>query len=232
MPAMGMLREADAETGDAVAMGHLLCSGAVRRSFQTRDAGRLDSAAHSKNAGIRLPPVHRFWLAAGHARRGAMAFAPLTPEEARALQSAAQSLNAGRARDAASQVKPLIVAGSRDPDLLMLYSAACERLGNASEALGACNAAVQSAPERADAWAGLGRLLHEQGQSVQGAEVLERAVELDPGKAEYWYNLGLASEGAGKRERALEALATATRLSPQWAMPWAMRGQVHLSQDA
>ena len=141
-----------------------------------------------------------------------MPTAPLKPEEARALKSAAASLNADRAQDAAAEVKPLIAAGSRHPDLLMLYSAACERLGNAREALGACNAAAQAAPDRADAWASLGRLLHEQGQSAQGAEMLERAVRLDPGKAEYWYNLGLATDGAGKIERALEALATATRL--------------------
>jgi tetratricopeptide (TPR) repeat protein len=161
-----------------------------------------------------------------------MPTAPLKPEEARALKSAAAALNAGRAQDAAAQVKPLIATGSRHPDLLMLYSAACERLGNAREALGACNAAVHAAPDRADAWAGLGRLLHEQGQSAQGAEMLERAVQLDAGKAEYWYNLGLAADGGGKRERALEALATAARLSPAWAMPWAMLGQVHLAQNA
>src|SRR4029079_17061964 len=90
MPAMGMLREADAETGDAVAMGHLLCSGAVRRSFQTRDAGRLDSAAHSKNAGIVFRQFTDFgWRPAmlGAARWRLLRSSPRKPARCRARRN-------------------------------------------------------------------------------------------------------------------------------------------------
>lgn len=160
-----------------------------------------------------------------------MTQSPLGQDESRTLAQAAQFLNAGKAEQAASAVAPLIVAGNRHPDVLMLYSVACERLGKSRDALGACQAALEAAPERADIWANLGRMLHEQGQSERGAELLERAVQLDPPKAEPWYNLGLAASGAGKADRAEEALRQATSLSPGWAMAWAALGQVQLARD-
>jgi tetratricopeptide (TPR) repeat protein len=156
----------------------------------------------------------------------------LRPDEANALSGAAQLLSAGRAEEAAARVAPLIANGLRHPDILMVYSAACERLGKVRDALGACQAALEAAPENADIWANLGRMMHEQGQSARGAELLERAVQLDPGKAEHWYNLGLAASGAGQPERAEEALQRATDLSPRWAMAWAVLGQVQLARDA
>ena len=161
-----------------------------------------------------------------------MPTAALRPDEANALSGAAQLLNAGRAQEAAAKVGPLIANGLRHPDVLMVYSAACERLGKMRDALAACQAALEAAPENADICANLGRMMHEQGQSVRGAELLERAVQLDPGKPEHWYNLGLAASGAGQAERAEEALRTATSLAPRWAMAWAVLGQVQLTRDA
>jgi tetratricopeptide (TPR) repeat protein len=161
-----------------------------------------------------------------------MPTAALRPDEANALSGAAQLLNAGRPQEAAAKVAPLIANGLRHPDILMVYSAACERLGKVRDALGACQAALEAAPENADIWANLGRMMHEQGQSARGAELLERAVQLDPGKPEHWYNLGLAASGAGQPERAEEALQRATDLSPRWAMAWAVLGQVQLARDA
>jgi uncharacterized protein (TIGR02466 family) len=155
----------------------------------------------------------------------------LGPAEAATLNQAVRLLESGRAQDAADRVAPLIAGGSRHPDILMLYAAACERIGKARDALGALNAALQAAPERADIWANLGRMLHEQGESAQGAELLERAVQIDPANAEYWYNLGLASGEAGNGDRAVEALGKAIELSPRWAMAWAALGHAQLNQD-
>ena len=160
-----------------------------------------------------------------------MTNAPLGQAEARTLAQAGEYLGAGRAQDAAAAVTPLIAAGNRHPDLLMIYSAACERLGKSRDALGACQAALQAAPERADICANLGRMMHERGQSAEGAALLERAVQLDPSKPEPWYNLGLAASSAGKADRAEEALREATRLLPRWAMAWAALGQVQLGRD-
>ena len=140
--------------------------------------------------------------------------AALKSDETLALNAAAQLLAAGRAQEAADRLAPVITSGSRHPEILMAYSVACERGGKPRDALGACQAALQAAPERADIWANLGRMLHEQGQSAQGAEMLERAVQIDPTKADYWYNLGLAANEAGTPPRATEALREAVRSRP------------------
>ena len=160
-----------------------------------------------------------------------MPFQPLAPAELDALQAASALLGAGRAQDAADKVAALISAGSRHPDILLLYSVACERLGKARDAVGSLQAALQSAPERPDLWASLGRILHDQGQSAPAAELLEKAVALEPSNSETWYNLGLAANESGHPARALEALDQAVALSPRWAMAWAVLGQVHLAQD-
>jgi tetratricopeptide (TPR) repeat protein len=155
----------------------------------------------------------------------------LAPEEIAALGAAAKLLSAGHAEVAVERIAPLIARGSRHPDLLILYSAACERAGKARDAAGALRAALEVAPERADIWANLGRMMHEQGQSAQGAELLEKCVALDRSKAEYWYNLGLASNESGNAPRAIEALQQATGLSPRWAMAWAVLGQIQFKQN-
>ena len=161
-----------------------------------------------------------------------MSSPPPGPAESAALKAATQLLGAGRAQEAADKVAPLISSGARHPDILVLYSAACERLGKSRDAVGALQAVLQVAPERADAWANLGRMLHEQGQSAQGAELIEKGVALDPSNAEYWYNLGLAANESGNPARAAEALQRATNLSPRWSMAWAALGHVQLGQGA
>jgi tetratricopeptide (TPR) repeat protein len=162
---------------------------------------------------------------------GKIMSASLSPVESSTLAQAMRLFESGRVQDAANRLAPLIVGGSRHPDLLIIYSAACERLGKARDAVGALQAGIQIAPERADLWANLGRVLHEQGQSAQGAELLERAVQLDPTKAEYWYNLGLASGEAGKAARAVEALHKAIECSPRSSMAWAALGHAQLGQN-
>ncbi|WP_309662267.1 putative 2OG-Fe(II) oxygenase [Sphingomonas sp.] len=145
---------------------------------------------------------------------------PLTAAELATVARAANLLKAGRAREAAAAVTPIINAGSRHADPLMIYCAACEQLGQFQDAIGAAQAAVTATPERADLWATLGRILHEQGSHTTGAEMLERAVALDSNSAQAWYNLGLAADEAGQSDRAVEAMGKATALKSDWAMAW------------
>jgi tetratricopeptide (TPR) repeat protein len=149
-----------------------------------------------------------------------MPAAPLTSEQSSVVAGAARLLEQGRAVEAANAVEPLIEAGCRHPDALMIYSAACEQLGRINDAFEACKAAVEASPERADLWGALGRMLYENGQAAQGAELLERAVTGDPENAESWYNLALAAGEAGNRQRATDAMARAAELRPDWAMAW------------
>jgi len=149
-----------------------------------------------------------------------MSAAPLTAEQSSAVANAAQLLEQGRAAEAANVVAPLIRAGCRHPDPLMIYSVACERLGQVNEAFEARKLAVDASPERADLWGALGRMLYENGQAAKGAELLERAVSLDPTNAEFWHNLALAAGEAGDLSHAIEAMRKATDAQPQWANAW------------
>ena len=149
-----------------------------------------------------------------------MPAAPLTSAETNAVADAARLLEHGRSAEAADAVAAIVRGGSRHPDALMIYSAACEQLGRINDAFEACKAAVQESPERADLWGTLGRMLYENGQAAQGAELLERAVSLDTENAELWYNLALAAGETGNRQRAIEAMVKATEIRADWAMAW------------
>ena len=206
---------------------------AERRMVQ-RDVPAGQGAETERRAEPSVRQACRFCVerTRAHARRGAMSTAPLKSRRNPGAELGGQLLRAGRAREAASTIAPLIASGLRNPDALMVYSAACERIGKMQGCAGACQAAAQAAPDRADAWASLGRMLHVQGQSAAGAEMLERAVGLDPANAGIFGTLiGLAASSDGKLARATEALGEATRLAPRWAMAWAVLGQVQLSSD-
>jgi len=149
-----------------------------------------------------------------------MPAAPLTSEQSNIVAEAARLLEQGRAAEAANAVAPLIQAGCRHADALMIYSTACEQLGRINDAFEACKAALETSPERADLWAALGRMLYESGQAGRGAELLEHAASLDDANAEAWYNLALAAGDAGHLQRAIEAMAKATELRSNWAMAW------------
>lgn len=148
----------------------------------------------------------------------------LTTAEKNTLGDAVRLLQRGGAREAAEMLSPLVSGGNRHPDVLLAFSAACEHLGRAPNAIGAAKLAIEQAPERADLWAHYGRLLHDGGLSVDGANFLERAVVLDAGKSEYWYNLGVAALAAGWLPRSVEALQKAVELQPANASAWGALG--------
>ena len=158
-----------------------------------------------------------------------MAVAPLTAAESTTLSQAVHLLQrGGGAPQAAELLSTLVGAGNRHPDVLLTFSAACEQLGRFPNAVGAAKAAIEAAPERADLWAHYGRLLHDGGHAVDGANFLERAVVLDPNNSQYWYNLGVAALSAGWLPRSVQALQKATELDPGSAPAW---GALGLSQQ-
>jgi tetratricopeptide (TPR) repeat protein len=149
-----------------------------------------------------------------------MPVAPLTPDQATQVAEAARLLESRRPREAAEAVAQIVADGCSHPDPLMIYSMACEQLGMSRDAVGACQAALQASPERADLWAALGRLIHEQGQHDDAVGLLEQSLSIDPANADAWYNLGLAAGAAGHLDRAVEAVQRATELRPAWPMAW------------
>src|SRR5215210_4672107 len=153
-----------------------------------------------------------------------MAAPQLTTAETAALAQAVDAARTGNPARAAELLSPMLSQGNRHPDVLLTFSAACEQLGRFPNAVGAAKAAIEQAPERADLWAHYGRLLHDGGNSTDGANFLERAVVLDTANAQYWYNLGVAALAAGLLPRSLEALQKTVELQPRNSSAWGALG--------
>ncbi len=153
-----------------------------------------------------------------------MAAPQLTTAESATLAQAVDAARAGDAARAAELLSPMLSRGNRHPDVLLTFSAACEQLGRFPNAVGAAKAAIEQAPERADLWAHYGRMLHDGGNSVDGANFLERAVVLDSANPQFWYNLGVAVFAAGWLPRSIEALQKAVELQPANAPAWGALG--------
>jgi tetratricopeptide (TPR) repeat protein len=149
---------------------------------------------------------------------------PLTHSEIAALEEASRFVVSGAVQSAAGKLATAIRAGSRHPDILLVYANACERLGLPAEALGALQLAIQQDADRPDLWAEFGRLLVDAGRATDAVPALERAVALDATVASHSYNLGVACISAGQPERAAEALATVVGSEPRNAAAWAALG--------
>ena len=78
---------------------------------------------------------------------------PLTHNESAALEEASRFLASGAVQAAAEKLATTIRAGSRHPDILLVYASACERLSLPAEALGALQLAIQQGADRTDWWA-------------------------------------------------------------------------------
>ena len=103
---------------------------------------------------------------------------PLTHTEIAALEEASRFLASGAVQAAAEKLATTIRAGSRHPDILLVYASACERLSLPAEALGALQLAIQQDADRAELWAQFGRLLVDAGRAAEAVPALERAVAL------------------------------------------------------
>ena len=153
-----------------------------------------------------------------------MTVTPLAAADANLVSQAYAALQSGRGQDCIQTLLPLLRAGKRHPDILIIYGLACEMVGRTQEAMGALQAALTEDPGRAEAWAQLGRMLHESGQPAEAIVRLEKAVEIDPSLKEAWYNLGLARSAAGALTEAIAALLEATKLSSDWDAAWMALG--------
>ena len=150
---------------------------------------------------------------------------PLTHSEIAALEEASRFLASGAVQAAAEKLATAIRAGSRHPDILLVYASASERLSLSAEALGAVQLAIQQDADRADLWAQFGRLLVDAGRAAEAVPALERAVALDPAVASSWYNLGVACISAGQPGRATAALSSVVASEPRNAVAWAALGR-------
>lgn len=72
---------------------------------------------------------------------------------------------------------------------------------------------LRQAPDHADAWHCLGRLVYEHGNHLDALECVEKSIRLRPRVAEFQATFGLILRAMGKAEAALEATRRALRIS-------------------
>jgi predicted O-linked N-acetylglucosamine transferase (SPINDLY family) len=159
-----------------------------------RSLGRLDEAAESLLAAVRLDPA----LAAAHNTLGVMAF------DAGDIAAAIGRLSAGIA------VRP-------DYPRLHLNLGRARQLGHDVDGAIACyREAIRLDPRYAIAHNNLGAALHSQGRLAEAAVPLRRAIEIQPGYPEAHFNLGNVLAAADDPAAALERYREALRLRPDY----------------
>jgi tetratricopeptide (TPR) repeat protein len=93
--------------------------------------------------------------------------------------------------------------------------------GRLDEALLAANHLVETAPEHAGAWFGLGAVLDDKGDLTGAIEAYRKALEIDPAHARAWSNygavLGIQGDRAGEIAAYRRAVAADPRLAPVWS---------------
>jgi tetratricopeptide (TPR) repeat protein len=105
---------------------------------------------------------------------------PLTPMQARELQSAQRLVRDGKGEGAIGRIRPLLAGGLVHADAYALFASACRMQGLLVEARTSLNAAINLDPANAANWAALGELLMQMDDAEKAEVALRRAAELDP----------------------------------------------------
>jgi tetratricopeptide (TPR) repeat protein len=99
----------------------------------------------------------------------------------------------------------------------------CYQQQRGGEALAAVEAALEIAPQAADALMLKGALLQAAGRPQEARDAMARAASLKPGNAESWYNLGLVEMDLQSLDAAVAAFDRALALQPN-PQTWHYRG--------
>ena len=97
------------------------------------------------------------------------------------------------------------------------------RRGDLAAAEAALGAALALDPERPEAWALLGRTLHDRGRRDEALEAWRRAVALDSGQYEALFNFGVVAHALGREDQARAALARFVAAAPRSQFAGAIR---------
>ncbi len=115
------------------------------------------------------------------------------------------------------------VAPTADAETHLQEAVRLRQSGDADSAIRNYQHVVRLAPERGEAWAGLGVLLQQTGKPDPAIVCLRRAIGLSPGNGGHWSDLGNALRAANRLEEAHRAQDRALSLAP---------GDVDIHHDA
>lgn len=117
----------------------------------------------------------------------------------------------------------------QEPELYMLLGRGCEQLGQLMQAYNCFKKAVDLAPDAAEGWQHLGRVLHN-GNRFEASEVaLERCLSIQPKNPETLKLLALARYALGDSRGGLRACDQALSLKPDWDQAFYIRGLLYKS---
>jgi tetratricopeptide (TPR) repeat protein len=119
------------------------------------------------------------------------------------LQSATESLRAGRPRDAIAPLSDAARLQPFNPIIQHDLGLACLEAGNLTDAVAALEQAVACDPRYTDAYFRLGIALEKLGDSGRAIVAYERATGLDPSLTEAWFRAGALVYTLGHRDEAI-----------------------------
>lgn len=120
---------------------------------------------------------------------------------------------------------PPPVPAAQNPDQAVQAGRKALGRGDAKAAESAFQSAVQAAPERADAWAGLGSAQIQQERYSDAETSLKKALELDPALDDARYNLAYVQRARGNPETAATSYAAYLERVPDDADAWYAYGE-------
>ena len=145
------------------------------------------------------------------ARKGRMTPEMNIPE---ALQQMISLYEKGRLREALRICRNLLALVPGDEDLLHMAGAIAAQIDDPEAAIELLQAAIEAAPDHADAHYNLGNSLRALGRRDEAIEAFRTAIRCEPGMAEAHNNLGITLAETGQFEAAVEAYARAIELRP------------------
>jgi tetratricopeptide (TPR) repeat protein len=130
------------------------------------------------------------------------------------LSQAVQAFREGRAAQAESQLRQLVLQAPKHPEVRFSLGLVLGRGGRWAEAEEQFGEVVSAQPNRTEALFWMALTKKHQGRANEAAELCERAVAVDPNNAVLWNELGLCRLTMNQAELAATAFGRALRRDP------------------
>jgi arylsulfatase A-like enzyme/Tfp pilus assembly protein PilF len=164
------------------------------------------------------------YLSSGAASTGAIRADGIDPKDRvaafRAFEEARWAALAGRHRDAAARLEPLVRAEPGNVAFRLQLAESSRRAGDLAGAERHYRALLDLDPDRAETWYHFGVALNDQGRHADAVDAFARAIELEPERAAAHNLLGIAYLALGRLEDARAAFETAIEKNPDDARAW------------
>lgn len=140
------------------------------------------------------------------------------------------ALQSNAAEEAVRLIKRAVRKNPREPAMLVNLGAAHRKAGQLAEARAAYEAALKLAPNLADAYFNLSKVLFDMGDMDGALVASEKCIALNPGQAEAYLNLGNACKFKADSDRAMAAYEQALKLAPGLAQAWGNIAAIHIDR--